>query len=192
MDQQNHALKYLANVAYKVGYGTQRHFTTYDITMKAPLIIGLITILVGTIALVNNSLSTNCINITLIIIGVVSLYITNSEYFFKSENYITIAKQLNEMFIELGRIHYDLITNEIINYEKTINEIRKIEDDFHKMSLPNQIVFSGFIAKRIFKRKGSIKWIKEIIPERFNNKLQWIILIILCSAMLLRWSVLNG
>lgn len=169
MEKKNEALKYLAMVAYKIGYGTQRHFTTYDITMKIPLIISLLTISVGCVALINKNIGSNYINISLIIMGVISLYITNSEYYFNSENYIKTAKKLNEKYIQLGRIHYELTTNESCKIDELVDKIRNIEDEFHDLSLPNQIVFSGFIAKYLFRRKGSIKWIKDIIPERFRN-----------------------
>lgn len=85
-------LKHIAETAYNVGFGAKKHFSTFDIVSKAPGVISFISLAFGIYALVIDSLNTKLISATLIIIGVIGLYI--SFYDSKKNDYAENGREL--------------------------------------------------------------------------------------------------
>lgn len=152
---------YIAKTAYKVGIGAQKHFATYDIVLMVPLIISLGTLTIGVLGFIATNFTSNAANAFLVILGIINLYISNSYYYVENEKYKNIAIELNKILIDIERIYLLANVNDESDNTEIIEKLNKLEDRFLEISLANQIIFAGTIAKYRFSRKSSKKWIME-------------------------------
>ena len=67
--------KYIARTAYNVGFGAKKNYASYDIVRNANEYISIISMIIGVLALVSESLKGKIISASLLIAGIVGLYI---------------------------------------------------------------------------------------------------------------------
>ena len=67
--------KYIARTAYNVGFGAKKNYASYDIVRNANEYISIISMIIGVLALVSESLNGKFISASLLIAGIVGLYI---------------------------------------------------------------------------------------------------------------------
>ncbi len=151
-----------AQLGYSLGYGTKRHFATYDIVEKTPAFFGVLSFAIGITFLIykNDSLAT-FIGASSSVVGFALLYL--NEYLNEKDKYITTGKQLNILYSKAYSIYEKSKTcqdNEIHNLE---SELDKINDEFQKISIHKQVFFSNEYAH--FKLFG------ESQPDWFVNEL---------------------
>ena len=101
MIDQAGLLKSLAETGYNVGFGAKKHFATFDIVEKGPGWIGFISAACGVYALVFDQLSAKVPSATLVIAGIVALYIS----FYRSAEYESAGKELTFVYNELRDLY---------------------------------------------------------------------------------------
>lgn len=152
-----------AQLGYSLGYGTKRHFATYDIIEKTPAFFGVFSFAIGIAFLIykNDPLAT-FIGASSSVVGFALLYL--NEYLNEKDKYISIGKQLNILY---GKVH-SVYEKSKICQESEIpifeSELDKINDEFQKISIHKQVFFSNEYAH--FKLFG------ESQPEWFVNELK--------------------
>jgi len=152
-------LNNIADTAYNVGFGAKKHFATYDIVNKIPGVIGFISLGVGIIALSYDDFSTKLFSTTVIILGIIGLYI--SFYDTNKQSYDEKGKSLIQLFNELKKLFSIVDGLESLDDEKHIKKLRKIEKKYYKISNSKQILFSGWYAHYKFFWEHQIDWLHE-------------------------------
>ncbi len=155
---KNDLLKHIAETAYNVGFGAKKHFATYDIIAKAPGLISFISLAFGIYALVIDSLNTKFISATLIVLGVVGLYI--SFYDSKKESYAANGTKLTNLFNELKRLYGSVKGSDTPTTEHLI-KLEEIECNYTQVSSSQQILFSNWYAHYKFFWEQQTEWIDE-------------------------------
>ena len=158
MDKQS-LLRYIAETAYNVGIGAKKSFATYDIVDKVPGVIGFLSMGVGVFALFTPWLSTQHMSATLIVFGILALYI--SFYNANKEKYADAGKKLTEVFNELKTLYFSVKDNSDKTTETNIEAVRVLERKVSDASIPKQILFSDWFAHYKFFWQHQIGWIDE-------------------------------
>ncbi|MDD2933579.1 MAG: SLATT domain-containing protein [Methylotenera sp.] len=151
-------LKHIAETAYNVGFGAKKHFATFDIVAKAPGLISFISLAFGIYALVIDSLNTKLISATLIIIGVIGLYI--SFYDSKKNDYAENGRELTDLFNELKRL-YGSVKGSSSPTVEHLTKLEEIERKYTQVSSSQQILFGNWYAHYKFFWEQQIEWIDE-------------------------------
>lgn len=151
-------LKHIAETAYNVGFGAKKHFATYDIISKAPGWVSFISLTFGIFALVIDSLDTKLISATLIVLGIVGLYI--SFYDSKKESYAENGRKLTDLFNELKRL-YGSVKGSNSPATEHLAKLEEIELKYTQVSISQQILFANCYAHYKFFWEQQIQWINE-------------------------------
>jgi SMODS and SLOG-associating 2TM effector domain 6 len=151
-------LKHIAETAYNIGFGAKKHFATYDIVAKAPGLISFISFVIGIYALIIESLNTKLISATLIVFGIVGLYI--AFYDSKKESYSQNGIQLTNLFNELKRL-YGLVKAVNNPTPEQLAKLEEIERKYTQISSSQQILFSNWYAHYKFFWEQQIEWVNE-------------------------------
>jgi len=152
-------LKLIAETGYNVGIGAKKHFSTYDIVEKVPGFINFLSIAFGIYALVFDSLSTKALSATLIVLGIISLYI--SFYDSKKMEYEACGCNLIQLSNELRQLYIDVKGAEISLLPKFRETLKALQDRYYNTSLSKQIMFSDWYAHYKFFWQHQIDWIDE-------------------------------
>ncbi len=156
---KDNLLDYIATTAYNVGFGAKKHFATYDIVEKMPGLIGFVSIAFGVYALVFDYLGKEFFSATLVVLGVVGLYI--SFYDGKKKEYELAGVELTKLLNNLAKIYHTAKTSDESENQKLLEEVSKIEEKFYGIALSKQILFSNWYAHYKFFWEQQIDWIDE-------------------------------
>lgn len=157
-------LRNIAETAYNVGFGAKKHFATYDITLKAPGLIGFISFAFGVFALIYDDLNIKAISATFLVLGISGIYI--SRYESGRDEYANNGKQLTDLFNDLKRLYYRLSGDEPLTQEHR-DELARIERAYTEVSCPHQMIFSNWYAHYKFFWEQQIGWIDEQLHFKF-------------------------
>lgn len=157
-------LRNIAETAYNVGFGAKKHFATYDITLKAPGLIGFVSFAFGVFALIYDDLNIKAISATFLVLGVSGIYI--SRYESGRDEYANNGKQLTDLFNDLKRLYYRLSGDEPLTQEHR-DELARIERAYTEVSCPHQMIFSNWYAHYKFFWEQQIGWIDEQLHFKF-------------------------
>lgn len=157
-------LKHIAETAYNVGFGAKKHFATYDIVAKAPGAISFLSLAFGIYALIFESLSAKHFSATLIILGIMGLYIFL--YDSKKNEYSLNGQKLTDLFNELKRL-YGKTKSSDGPFDEQIKKLEEIEQEYTSISSSHQILFSNWYAHYKFFWEQQIGWIDEQLNFRF-------------------------
>lgn len=157
MDHQV-ALKLIAEKAYDVGYSAKLHFSTYDIVEKAPGWIGLISLVIGILALYIDFLAAKHVSALITVIGICSLYITY--YADSKEQYFQAGNKLTELLDELKGMSARCKSNQQFAAADQ-DQLDRITTDFRSACQRKHILFSGWLAHKKFFWDHQIDWIAE-------------------------------
>lgn len=157
-------LKHIAETAYNIGFGAKKHFSTYDMVAKAPGLISFISFVIGIYALVYESLNTKFISATLLVLGVVGLYI--SFYDSKKETYVQNGVKLTDLFNELKRLN-GAVKSVSTPTQEQLDKLAEIERNYTQISSSHQILFSNWYAHYKFFWEQQIEWVDEQKKFRF-------------------------
>jgi len=157
MDQQV-ALKLIAEKAYDVGYSAKLHFSTYDIVEKAPGWVGLISLVIGVLALYIDFLAAKHVSALITVIGICSLYITY--YADSKEQYFQAGNKLTELLDELKGMSARCKSNQQFTAADQ-DQLDRITTDFRSACQRKHILFSGWLAHKKFFWDHQIDWIAE-------------------------------
>lgn len=157
-------LKHIAETAYNIGFGAKKHFATYDMVAKAPGLISFISFVIGIYALVYENLNTKFISATLLVLGVVGLYI--SFYDSKKETYVQNGVKLTDLFNELKRLNGS-VKSVTTPTQDHLDKLAEIEKNYTQISSSQQILFSNWYAHYKFFWEQQIEWVDEQKKFRF-------------------------
>jgi hypothetical protein len=184
-------LKTLAVNGYNVGFGSKKNFASHDIVVKLPSWISIVTLSVGILQVAYENLSSNKeLSITLIIIGVSSLYInffsSSIDKFEKEGIRLTlIFNQLRDLYLAVKNESKEDFTVE----KKAMDDIMK---EFYSSTISKQVFMAHWYAHFKFFYEMQIGWIDEqlefkFFKDKFPNSLKYaisFIIIIILSILI--------
>lgn len=152
-------LRDIAETGYNVGFGSCKHFATFDIVSKTPGWIGFISIAFGVYALIFDSLADKFYSATFVIIGVIGVYITF--YDEKKSNYEAAGIELRRLYNSLRQLYFKVKSSNQNNLDIYLQELREIESKFYSTAITKQILFSDWYAHFKFFWQLQIEWVNE-------------------------------
>ncbi|MGX1460795.1 SLATT domain-containing protein (plasmid) [Bacillus wiedmannii] len=159
-------LKELATNGYNVGFGAKKHFATYDIVEKIPVIISIITFMVGLGQLAYpDAPYAQLISLILVIISAFAFYI--SPYSQDKEKYEKAGIKTTQLFNQLRALYLKVQTSSVDNFQEEETQMREIMNEFYAVSMSKQIYGSDWFAHYKFFFQMQIDWIDE------QKKFKW-------------------
>lgn len=159
-------LRCIAEKGYDVGFGAKKHFATHDIIEKIPGLISFLSMAFGIYALVIKTLSTELISATIIVMGIVGLYI--NMYNHKKDAYKKSGVALTQLFNELKRLYLRVKSldesSDLSPYQK---ELSDIESRYYPHCISTQILLSNWYAHYKFYWEHQIEWVNEQLKFSF-------------------------
>lgn len=166
-------LKQIAESGYNIGFGAKKSFATFDIVDKIPGILNFCALAIGILALVIDELNIKIVSASLIIFGVIGIYI--SKYDDKKDEYATSGSKITELFNELKSLYHSVkAKSDDTNFDEDISKMKEIEDKFYSITIPKQILFSDWYAhyKFFWQWTTHIKWLESELKLTFwENKI---------------------
>lgn len=156
---KNDLLKSIAESGYNVGFGAKKHFATYDIVDKVPGVIGFVSTSFGVFALIYEQLSTKILSASLVILGIVGLYI--SFYDSSKSDYAEVGVLLTKLFNKLRDLYRTTKSADPSMIPQLEKELSDIEDQYYSNSKSKQILFSDWFAHYKFFWQHQIDWVDE-------------------------------
>ena len=174
----NNLKKHIAETAYNVGYSAKLHFASFEMIEKLPGLISFISMAFGIYALAFSELSTKFMSCTLLVLGLIGLYITMKNG--DKANYETKGIKLTDLFNELKHLmleaEHQSPDTEIIN-----NKLQDIEARYNQSCASHHIMFATWFAHYKFFWEQQIGWIDNYRPfGLFRDKIPltlWVTLI---------------
>jgi hypothetical protein len=158
-------LRRVAETGYNVGFGAKKHFATFDIIQKAPGWIAFISLGIGVFALFYDPLSSKVIGACVVVLGISGLYI--APYDPEKRSYEQIGTKLTQLYNEIRDVYFEvksLSNND--DFSSHLDKIGVIEQEYYKISLTKQILFSDWYAHYKFFWQHQTEWIDE--QKRFK------------------------
>ena len=170
---KNDLLKQIAESAYNIGFGAKKSFATFDIVDKIPGILNFCVLAIGILALVIDELNIKIVSASLIIFGVIGIYI--SKYDDKKDEYETSGSRITEFFNELKSLYHSVKAKpDDTNFDEDIAKMKEIENKFYSITISKQILFSDWYAhyKFFWQWATHIKWLESELELSFwKNKI---------------------
>lgn len=159
-------LRSIAETAYNVGFGAKKNFATHDIVQKVPGLISFVSIVVGVYALIWEPLNSKWIAATLVVLGIVGLYIT--QYDSRKEAYSREGERLTKLFYRLRDLYREVeAKSDADDLTAQCAGLDAIQQDFFSAGESKQILFSDWYAHYKFFWQHQIDWIDEQKRFRF-------------------------
>ena len=166
-------LKQIAESGYNIGFGAKKSFATFDIVDKIPGILNFCALAIGILALVIDELNIKIVSASLIIFGVIGIYI--SKYDDKKDEYETSGSRITEFFNELKSLYHSVKAKpDDTNFDEDIAKMKEIENKFYSITISKQILFSDWYAhyKFFWQWATHIKWLESELELSFwKNKI---------------------
>ncbi|MBD2000608.1 SLATT domain-containing protein [Leptolyngbya sp. FACHB-541] len=190
---RDNLLKLIAETAYNVGFGAKKHLATFDIVVKVPGLIRLFSITVGIYSLAFNGLSSRFLSASLIILGIISLYI--SFYDSQKDKYEEVGVSLIQLFNELKKLYFHVKEADDDALPESIEKLTQIESEYYQLSISKQILFSDWYTHYKFFWQYQIDWLDEQKHFRlFRDKipLSFLMMVLFLSIALAGWIFTSG
>jgi hypothetical protein len=159
-------LRSIAETGYNVGFGAKKNFATHDIVQKAPGLVGFVSLTVGVYALMYEPLNSKWIAATLVVLGIVSLYITNYDH--NKLAYSKEGERLTALFYRLRDLYRDVqAAADCDDLSEFRDSLEACQEDFFVSSETKQIMFSDWYAHYKFFWQHQIAWIDEQLKFKF-------------------------
>ena len=180
-------LKQIAESAYNIGFGAKKSFATFDIVDKIPGILNFCALAIGILALVIDELNIKIVSASLIIFGVIGIYI--SKYDDKKDEYAILGSEIKKLFNELKSLYHSVkAKSDDTNFDEDISKMKEIEDKFYLITIPKQILFSDWYAhyKFFWQWATHIKWLESELKLTFwENKIPLSFLVFIGVVLLI-------
>ena len=184
---KNDLLKQIAESAYNIGFGAKKSFATFDIVDKIPGILNFCVLAIGILALVIDELNIKIVSASLIIFGVIGIYI--SKYDDKKDEYAILGSEIKKLFNELKSLYHSVkAKSDDTNFDEDISKMKEIEDKFYLITIPKQILFSDWYAhyKFFWQWATHIKWLESELKLTFwENKIPLSFLVFIGVVLLI-------
>lgn len=163
-------LKHIAQTGYNVGYGAKKHCATYDISAKLPGIISFLTFGVGLYFLLIDFTAKKYFSAACIILGMVGLRVSMWDH--KKDQYTETGRDLTGLFNRVKALYYQVKASELSDLSSFEAELSSLQDEYNRMCLSSQILFSDWYAHYKFFWQQQIDWMDEQLNFRlFRDKL---------------------
>tara|TARA_B100000780_G_C21126925_1_gene457697 strand:+ start:6273 stop:6887 length:615 start_codon:yes stop_codon:yes gene_type:complete len=162
--EKNNLQKHIAETGYNVGYSAKLHFASFEMIEKLPGLISFLSTAFGIYALAFSELSTKFMSCTLLVLGLIGLYITmkNGE----KANYEEKGKLLTDLFNELKHL-----LTEAEQTSSDPNDIKRklqdIESRYNKSCASHHVMFASWFAHYKFFWEQQTEWIEKQRPFGF-------------------------
>ncbi|WP_095498384.1 SLATT domain-containing protein [Paraferrimonas haliotis] len=160
----NKLKKHIAETGYNIGYSAKLHFASFEMIEKLPGLISFISMSFGIYALAFTELSTKFMSCTLLVLGLVGLYVTmkNGE----KEGYEEKGIKLTDIFNELKHLMSELEGNSP-NIQGIQDKLQGIEARYNQSCASHHIMFASWFAHYKFFWEQQIGWIEAHRPFGF-------------------------
>jgi hypothetical protein len=153
-------LRNIAETAYNVGYGAKVNFATFDILEKGPGLLTFVTLAVGVYALVVPALSVAFVGASMVVLGIISLYIELHKA--HRSNYDDIGKELTGHFYALKKLYFVTQSRPSdADFTDLIAEYDAIQAKAVNLSSSKQILLADWYAHYKFFWQQQIEWVDE-------------------------------
>ncbi|MGV0956988.1 SLATT domain-containing protein [Empedobacter falsenii] len=178
---------YIAKTAYNIGFGAKKNFASFDIVNNLNEYISILSMIIGVLALVFEIFNAKIISATLLIFGIIGLYINKfdkgvEEYEKYGVLYLKLYNQLHLLYNEVDASD-DILRKEILE------EVKHIEEEFYNNNISKQVYFSDLLAHFKFYYQFQTEWIvKELNltfwKDKIPNSLKVIIILFLIIVLI--------
>lgn len=162
--ERDNLLKHIAETGYNVGYTAKLHFASYEMIDKIPGFISIISMAFGIYALAYAGLSTKFISSTLLVLGIVGLYVSlrNGD----KADYETKGVALTNLFNDLKHLINEVktATGDLTDFS---DRLRAIEGEYNSNCSSQHIMFATWFAHYKFFWEQQTGWIQEYRKFRF-------------------------
>jgi len=182
----NNLKKHIAETAYNVGYSAKLHFASFEMIEKLPGIISFFSMAFGVYALAFAELSTKFMSSTLLVFGLVGIYISlkNGDKNSYEEKGVTLTGLFNDLKHLMSEAKRQ--PNEVHSISE---KLRDIENRYNQSCASHHIMFASWFAHYKFFWEQQIGWIDE---QRkfifFRDKIPltfWVTLVVVAIIFLL-------
>jgi hypothetical protein len=156
--EKNDLLKHIAETGYNVGYTAKLHFASFDMIEKLPGVISFISMAFGIYALAYAELSTKLTSSTLLVLGIIGMYISLNNK--DKPNYETKGIALTGLFNELKHLATK-VNDDPINNTDISNSLRDVESRFNQNCMSSHVLFASWLAHYKFFWEQQIGWIEQ-------------------------------
>jgi hypothetical protein len=154
----NNLKKHIAETGYNVGYSAKLHFASFEMIEKLPGVISFISMAFGVYALAFSELSTKFMSSTLLVLGLVGIYISlkNGD----KNSYEEKGIILTGLFNELKHLMAD--AKEQSDQAASVSDkLINIENRYNQSCASHHIMFATWFAHYKFFWEQQIEWIAE-------------------------------
>lgn len=152
-------LKSIAETGYNVGFGAKKYFATYDIVEKVPGLINFFSMAFGIYALVYKQLSSDILSASLIVLGIISMYISYHDP--KKSEYEQSGIKLTQIYNNLAILYRKTKSSSNSDIPLLVTELTLLQTQYYAVSQTKQILFSDWYAHYKFFWQHQIEWVDE-------------------------------
>jgi len=182
----NNLKKHIAETGYNVGYSAKLHFASFEIIEKLPGLISFISMAFGIYALAFSELSTKLMSCTILVLGLIGLYITMKNG--DKANYEEKGIKLTDLFNELKHLISEA-EQQSPDIGTIQSKLQDIETRYNQNCASHHIMFATWFAHYKFFWEQQIEWINKYRPFGFvRDKVPltlWLALILIIFIVLL-------
>ena len=164
--KRDHLMKEIAETGYNVGYAAKKHLATFDIADKAPGWVTLLTLTIGIFALVISKLEDHLVGATVLVIGVVSLYINT--YVDIRGTYERAGVRLTQIFTELRALYNEAKGRDP---DAAVDDLKErfviLQNESQVIGISKQIFMSDWYAHYKFFWQAQTGWLDEQLHFSF-------------------------
>lgn len=172
--------KDIAELAYNVTYGANRHFSTFDIVSRLPALIGFASLAFGIVGLAFK-VTTNLTSVVFILLSIAALFITMYEP--KKTDYEKRGVHLTKLSGQLLSLYRESETGNPDVLQNVNQKFLELKDSYYSDggNIGQQILFSDVLAhyKMFGVKKQQSQWfVDELNLTLFRDKIPFFILLI--------------
>ncbi|MFV0236115.1 SLATT domain-containing protein [Empedobacter stercoris] len=192
---------YIAKTAYNIGFGAKKNFASFDIVNNLNEYISILSMIIGVLALVFEIFNAKIISATLLIFGIIGLYINKFDK--GVEEYEKYGVLYLKLYNQLHLLYNEVDASDDILRKKILEKVKHIEEEFYNNNMSKQVYFSDLLAHFKFYYQFQTEWIvKELNltfwKDKIPNSLKVIIilfliivLIVVCFSQLFMKNICN-
>lgn len=178
--------KDIAELAYNVTYGANRHFATFDIVSRLPAWIGFASLAFGIVGLAFK-VTTNLTSVVFILLSIAALFITMYEP--KKSDYEIRGVLLTKLSGNLLSLYRKVETDDPDVLNEVNQKFLELKDGYYSDggNIGQQILFSDVLAhyKMFGVKKQQSQWfVDELNLTLFRDKIPFFILLISSLTLL--------
>lgn len=180
---------YIAKTAYNIGFGAKKNFASFDIVNNLNEYISILSMIIGVLALVFEIFNAKIISATLLIFGIIGLYINKFDK--GVEEYEKYGVLYLKLYNQLYLLYTEVDASNDISRKEILEKVKYIEEEFYNNRMSKQVYFSDFLAHFKFYYQFQTEWIvKELNLTFWNDKIPNSLKIIMILSLIIVLIVL--